>query len=276
MARLTLTSTATAVGVLALGVAAERAAPSASLALTAADLAVGCVVGVLGAWLVARAPVPALVAIAVAVTWFLGTLAGATNGLLSGVGSVCLFAYRAPVLQLLLGMPAGRIADRRLRVLAVAGWIAALLPSAAARPTTVGAAALVAVALASRSRRAAEDRRGALQAAAGAAAVLAVIWGAAIVATGDGTALLVARRLGGSRERAASRSRPQLGHGPVVQRARSSWSWARVVAQASRSARSSRARSRIQASRCSTAFPTSAGSTSRDALAAVPTTTLSA
>jgi hypothetical protein len=182
---------AIAAAVLALGAAAEAVAPSASPALTALDLLVGGALGVGGAWLLARASAPSLVAIAFAVTWFLGTLAGASNDALSGVGSACLVTYRGPLLQLLLGMPAGRIAGRRLRVLAAACWIAAVMPIAAARPATAGAAALVAVAAVSRSHGASADRRRALLAAAVAAVILAAVWALAIVGLGDGTAALV-------------------------------------------------------------------------------------
>ena len=48
---------------LALGAAAEVAAPSSSPALTAADFAVGSALALGGVWLAARAPGPALVAI---------------------------------------------------------------------------------------------------------------------------------------------------------------------------------------------------------------------
>ena len=177
--------------VLALGAAAEVVAPSSSPALTAADFAVGSSLALGGVWLAARAPGPALVAIVLAVTWFLGTLAGASNGLLSGVGSVCLLAYRGPLLQLLLGIPAGRIAGWHLRVVGVACWIAAVLPIDAARPSTACTAALVAAALASRSRHAAADRKRVLLAAAAAAAILTAVWTLAITATSDPDTLLL-------------------------------------------------------------------------------------
>ena len=191
MARRQLSRAAIAVGVLSLGAAVEATAPAFSPWLTALDLVVGGVLGVSGAWLLARAPVAALVAVAVSVTWFLGTLAGGPTGLISDVGSACALLYRGPLLQLLLGIPTGTIASRHLHVLAGASWVAAVLPLAAARPATACAAALISVVAASHSRRAAADQRRALLAGAAAALLLASVWTLAIVDPGGGTALLV-------------------------------------------------------------------------------------
>ena len=118
---------------------AEALSPSATPALTVLDFAVGAVVGVGGAWLLPRAA--ATPAVAFAVLWFLGTLTGATSAALSAIGIALVLAYRGPLLQLLLDTPSGRLGSRSLRCLAAASWLAGLLPTAAARPATTGAAA---------------------------------------------------------------------------------------------------------------------------------------
>ncbi|MGO9899000.1 MAG: sensor histidine kinase [Solirubrobacteraceae bacterium] len=186
-----MTRAAIAATVLAFGAVAETLAPSSSLALTALDFVVGGLLGVGGAWLAARAPRPAFVAIAFSVAWFLGTLAGASSGVLSGIGSACLLAYRGPLLQLLLGMPTGYLGDWRTRALAAGCWIASLLPLAAARPATITAAAVIASVAAGRSRRAPANRRRPLLAGAAAAAALGGVWALALVPTSEPTTLLV-------------------------------------------------------------------------------------
>jgi signal transduction histidine kinase len=178
-----------AAGVVAIGIVAEALGPASSPALTAADFAVGTTIGCFGAWLVPRSLTPALLALAFAVTWFLGTLSVASSSVLSGLGSVLLLAHRGPLLQLLLGMPTGRLAGRRVRALAAGGWIAAVLPLAIARPATTIAAALVSAVLAARSRRSAGQRRVLLLGAA-AAAGLAVVWALAVVGGGNASVLL--------------------------------------------------------------------------------------
>jgi hypothetical protein len=183
--------------VLAFGATAETLAPSSSPALTALDLAVGGLLGVAGACLISRASRPAFLAIAFSVAWFLGTLAGASSGVLSGIGSVCSLAYRGPLLQLLLGVPPGHLGDWRTRALAAGCWIASLLPLTAARPATTIAAAVIASIAAGRSRRAPTNRRQALLAAAVAAAVLGDMWALALVPTSEPTTLLVLDDLAG-------------------------------------------------------------------------------
>jgi hypothetical protein len=179
-----------AAGVLAIGAATEALAPSSSPSLTAADFAVGAVVGCGGAWLAGRALEPALLACMFAVAWFLGTLSGASSAVLGAVGSACLLAHRGPLLQLLLGMPTGRLPGRATQALAAGCWIAAILPGAVARPATTVAAVLVSAAIAARCRRPAGGRRGMLVLGAGAAAALAVVWGLAVAGSGGATLLL--------------------------------------------------------------------------------------
>lgn len=168
-----------AVGVLVLGASAEALSPSATPALTVLDFAVGAVVGVGGAWLLPRAA--ATPAVAFAVLWFLGTLTGATSAALSAIGIALVLAYRGPLLQLLLDTPSGRLGSRSLRCLAAASWLAGLLPTAAARPATTGAAALVAATAANRARHQPADRRLADLGAAAVACGLAGVWGFAIL-----------------------------------------------------------------------------------------------
>jgi hypothetical protein len=178
-----------AAGVVGIGIAAEVLAPSSSPALTAADFTVGAATGCFGAWLIPRALTPALLALAFAVTWFLGSLSDASFAVLSGLGSVLLLAHRGPLLQLLLGMPTGRVAGRGVRALAAGGWISAVMPLAIVRPATTIAAALVSAVLAARSQLVARERR-VLQAGAAASAGLAVVWALPVVAVGNATVLL--------------------------------------------------------------------------------------
>ena len=165
MAQGPLTRAAAAIAVLALGAVAEAAAPPPTAVLTLADYAVGAGLGCGGAWLLARAPRTACLALATAGAWFLGTLL--TAGLL---------AYRGPLLHLLLAIPAGRLAGRRPRVVAGAGWIAAVLPLAVAAPATAAAAGATAVLALTRTRNVAADERRLLAATSVAAGSLAVIW----------------------------------------------------------------------------------------------------
>jgi hypothetical protein len=180
-----------AAAVLAIGGAAEAVASLWSPALTAADFAVGAAVGCAGVWLAPRAIEAALLAGIFAVAWFLGTLSAASSGVLSALGSACLLAHRGPLLQLLLGMPTGRLGDRRMRALAAGGWIAAILPTAVARPATAIAAVFVSVAIAARSRRAVAGQRRVLVLGAAAAAALAIVWALPVARSGYTTLLLV-------------------------------------------------------------------------------------
>ena len=112
MAQDRLTRTAAGVGILALGAAAEFAAPAATPIETALDWTVGAALGGGGAWLLDRAPAAGRLAMLAAVTWFLGTLAGASTGAPAAVGSAGVLAYRGPLLHLLLSVPSGRLTGR--------------------------------------------------------------------------------------------------------------------------------------------------------------------
>ena len=191
MAQGPLIRAAAGAGILALGAAAEAAAPAATPALTAADYAVGALLGCGGAWLLDRQPAAGRLGVLAAITWFLGTFAGAGADAVAAVGSACLLAYRGPLLHLLLAVPSGRLPGARTRALAAAGWIAGLLPLAVAGPATAAIAALVAGVAATRARRAAADRRQALFATAAAAAALSAVWWLAALDLASRTTLAV-------------------------------------------------------------------------------------
>lgn len=185
----------TLVAVLALGVAAEAAAAPSPRGLAVADFAVGAGIGCAGACLLARARRPALLALATSTIWFAGTLDGASVAWLASLGSLCLLAYRGPLLHLLLALPSGRLGDQRARALAAAGWIGGLLPLTSARLATAGAAAFVAGVAAMRARRAAADRRRAFAAAGVCAAALGAVWLVPVAFASGGTALTLANDL---------------------------------------------------------------------------------
>ena len=191
MAKAPLIRAAATAGVLALGAAAEAVAPSATLALTASDYAVGAGLGCGGAWVLERERTVGALGLLTAVAWFLGTLAGAGSGAPAAVGSAFLLAYRGPLLHLLLAVPSGRPPGGRAQAMAAAAWIAGLLPLAVAGPLTAAGAALVAGFATVRARRAAADRRQALTAAAFAGGGLGVVWGLAATGLASGPALQV-------------------------------------------------------------------------------------
>jgi signal transduction histidine kinase len=191
MAQGRLSRAAAASSVIALGAFAEIAAPE-SRAFTTADFAVGAGLGCGGAYLLQRAPRPALLSLAAAVAWFAGTLDGASSSTLSAIGATMLIAYRGPLLQLLLGVSSGQLGSRPIRVLAVAGWVASILPLAAADPATSALAAVVAVRAWAGAREAAADRRRVLSATAAAAGLLAVVWTLAALGIGSDSVLLAA------------------------------------------------------------------------------------
>src|SRR5262245_9418526 len=85
--------------------AAGAAAPAATPVLTATDYLVGALLGCGGASLLDRAPVAARLGLLTAIAWFFGTLAGAESETVAAIGSVCLLAYRGPLLHLLLIVP---------------------------------------------------------------------------------------------------------------------------------------------------------------------------
>jgi len=190
MPRPRLTAWALAVVVLGLGAFAEALAPSSSHPFTIADFAVGAEFAIGAALLLPRAPRLALLSVAVAVTWFLGTLAGAGPGPLSDTGSLLLLAYRGALLQLLLSTPSGFLGRWQARFVAGAGWAAALLPVVAARPATALAALAVAVAIAHRAGRSLRSHREPVWAWVGSAMALSAVWGLAMTTAVGDTALL--------------------------------------------------------------------------------------
>ena len=127
-----------------------------------------------------------MLTLAFAVLWFGGTLDEAGSGLLGGVGSVLLLAYRGPLLQLLLDVGSPGRSTRFSIGLVIAGWVAALLPFAVASPTTWVLAATAAVLLLRRARVASSDARNAVLAAATATLALALVWGVAAAGVGPG------------------------------------------------------------------------------------------
>jgi signal transduction histidine kinase len=186
-----LTRTAVAAALLVLGAVAELAAPDVALALRAADFMVGATIGCLAAWSIGRSTPAAVVGAAVAVTWFLGTLADAHASWAATVGAALVLAYRGPLVHLLAATPDGRPAGRAQRLVAAAAWVAAVLPLKVAGPATATLAAVGAVAQARRAHSAPVDRRAALWATAGCLCALTMLWAAA--ATGvHGTGLLLA------------------------------------------------------------------------------------
>ncbi|HEY6892372.1 MAG TPA: hypothetical protein VI300_31495, partial [Solirubrobacter sp.] len=177
MAQGALTRAIAGLLVLGLGAGAEWAAPASTPAETLADFAVGAGLGCGGAWWLTRAPRPALLALATAVGWFLGTLSGE-------VGAVWLLAYRGPLLHLALAIPAGRLA-RAARPLALAGWIGSLLPLGIGGPATAAVAALVALHTLARVRGVASDQRRVLVGTGAGTASLAAAWALAAAGAGD-------------------------------------------------------------------------------------------
>jgi len=190
MPRPLLSSSALAVLLLGLGAAAEAQAPLSSPLLTAADFAVGAEFVLGGAYLLSRVPRLALLALAVAATWFLGTLVGARSGALSETGVLFLLAYRGALLQLLLSAASGVLGRSELRLIAIVGWAVAFLPVSAGRPATTAAAALVALTIAHRASRSLRIERGAILARAGSAIVLSAVWALAMVNAVSASALL--------------------------------------------------------------------------------------
>ena len=151
------------------------------------DLTVGC--GAAAGAVRLSGPARVLT-LAFAVLWFGGTLDEAGSGLLGGVGSVLLLAYRGPLLQLLLDVGSPGRSTRFSIGLVIAGWVAALLPFAVASPTTSVLAATAAVLLLRRARVASSDARNAVLAAATATLALALVWGVAAAGVGPGRVLL--------------------------------------------------------------------------------------
>ena len=151
------------------------------------DLTVGCGAAAGAVRLTGRARVLTL---AFAVLWFGGTLDEAGSGLLGGVGSVLLLAYRGPLLQLLLAVGSRGRSTRFSIGVAAAGWLAALLPFAVASPLTPVLAATVGGLLLLRASAGSSDARPAVRAAAAAAFALALLWGVAAAGERHGRVLL--------------------------------------------------------------------------------------
>ena len=158
----------------AFGVACELAAASSPW-WAALDLAVGCTAAAGAAVLLGRATPATVLAVAFTVLWFSGTL----------VDTLAL-AYRGPLLNLLLLAAT----SRRFAAVAVAGWIASLLPFSIASPATSVVAALGGLLLLRQARLTRAGARGAVRAVGFAALVLAIVWGVAAVASGHGGLLL--------------------------------------------------------------------------------------
>ena len=148
MPRPPLISSALTILVLGLGATAEALAPSSSLLLTVTDFAIGAEFALAGAIFLSRVPRLGVLSLAVAATWFLGTLAGAPPGSLSSIGSFFLLAYRGAILHLLLSAPSGVLGRWQARFIVTIGWVAAFLPVSVGRPGTTLAAAAAAVAIA--------------------------------------------------------------------------------------------------------------------------------
>jgi signal transduction histidine kinase len=134
------------------GVASEIVAHS-GITWGALDLAVGLCGAAGGAFLFAAA-------------WFVGTLVGG--------GSYLVLLYRAPLLQLLMGIARPQVQRYRAAVGLV--YVAALLPFRLASVATVVAALAVAVILVDAGRRATDASRGAARAGSAVAVLLAVAW----------------------------------------------------------------------------------------------------
>ena len=181
MQRPQLISSALTVLVLGLGATAEVLAPSSSSLLTVTDSLVGTEFAVAGAILLSRVPRLGALSLAVAASWFLGTLAGAGAGPLGETGSLFLLAYRGALLQVLLSAPSGLLGRWQARLIAITSWVVAFLPVSVGRPGTVLAAATVALAIAYGAGRTLGTQRGPAFARAGSCMVLTAVWGLGLV-----------------------------------------------------------------------------------------------
>lgn len=187
-------------GGLALGLAADWAAlhrPSyevpattAERWLAAGDFAAGAalVVGGAACWWCRSESRSGPLLLAGGITWYLGTLAGSSSGLLAGLGATLLTLHRGPLVHAVVAHPAGRLRDRPARLLVGAVYASSAVGQVGQGPIVacgVSAALIVATASATRSLR------GPLRRARPTALLAAAILGVALCAgaTADVTAV---------------------------------------------------------------------------------------
>ncbi len=219
----------TLAGVVAAGaLGAEIAAPAGTPALAGLDALVAVAFAASGGWVARASPRVGGLAVGVAAAWGLGTLAGlaAVPGYLAGVA---VLLHRAPLLLLLLDYPGHQRQSPATRALAFTAGLAPFAPSAAGPTVTAAVAALVALTVAARARRASLVARPQMAAAALAAASVAlaaalgaadvgaptellVIYDLVLIATAIG--LLIPLAVGRWTATATSRLVVELGSGP--------------------------------------------------------------
>jgi signal transduction histidine kinase len=162
--------------VLALGAAAEIAAPGPTDLLTVADYAVGVGFAVSGAWLWTAERTVSLLGIAAAATWFAGTFATGVPGLAGYLSDLGVLAYRGILVHLFVRALSGPRPAGPSRLLIGAGYVAVLLPVPADGLASAAVMAAVAAATAQAARRARADRRSFHAASALAAAAISAVW----------------------------------------------------------------------------------------------------
>jgi hypothetical protein len=187
--------------VAAAAVGAEVAAPAGSLPLAALDAAVAAAFAAGAAAVAAVAPRVTDLALAVAVAWVLGTLAG-IDGVSSYVVGAAVLVHRAPLALLVLEYPRGAPASRAgrgwsfwARVLAAAALIAPFAPGGASPTLTAGVTAAVTLIVALAAVRGSRAMRAPRLAAAASGSAIAVSAGLAAAEAGPATQLLVAYEL---------------------------------------------------------------------------------
>ena len=128
MAQGQLIAASACAALLAGGAVAEIAAPGPTGLLTAADYAVGAGFAVAGAWLWSAERSLSLLSLAVAATWFAGTLATAVPGLPGYPADVAVLAYRGVLVHLFVRAISDQRPAALSRLLIAAGYLAVLLP----------------------------------------------------------------------------------------------------------------------------------------------------
>jgi signal transduction histidine kinase len=171
-----LTAAAACAALLAAGAVVEITAPGPAGLLTAADYAVGVGFAVSGAWLWTAERSLSLLSLAMAATWFAGTLAIVVPGLPGYPGDVAVLAYRGVLVHLFVRALSGRRPAGLSRLLIAAGYLAVLLPVPADGLASAAVMTMVAAVTAHAARRAPADRRTVLAATALAAAAIAAAW----------------------------------------------------------------------------------------------------
>jgi hypothetical protein len=185
--RLTLPRRARAAAAAALVVAAELAAPTGTTWLSLLDASVGMAFAPGAAAVAGVSGRTADLALAVAVSWGLGTLAAVGD-----LPEALVLLHRAPLAVLVLTYPGGHLRSLVGRSIALAAAVAPFAPPEARSWTTAAVTGIAALAAAVDTARTAPVLRPprAAAALAGAAMLVAAVLGAAEAA--DATALLVA------------------------------------------------------------------------------------